>query len=139
MLRKAIREGGSRMPTFKEILEAEKRNLARIKPDDPETGETFGLAFSGGGIRSATFNLGVLQGLAQAGLLAKAKYLSTVSGGGYIGGWLCSWIKRAPGGMSEVQDKLGNYERHRDVAGDVAEPKQINFLRDYSNYLTLRK
>ena len=40
------------------------------------------LAFSGGGIRSATFNLGVLQGLAQAGLLAKAKYLSTVSGGG---------------------------------------------------------
>jgi hypothetical protein len=127
------------MPTFKEILEAEKRNLARIKPDDRETGETFGLAFSGGGIRSATFNLGVLQGLAQAGLLAKAKYLSTVSGGGYIGGWLCSWIKRAPGGMSEVQDKLGNYERHRDVAGDVAEPKQINFLRDYSNYLTPRK
>jgi hypothetical protein len=127
------------VPTFNEILEAEKRTLTRTKRADPGTGETFGLAFSGGGIRSATFNLGVLQGLAQAGLLAKAKYLSTVSGGGYIGGWLCSWIKRAPGGMSEVQDKLGNYERHRDVHGDVAEPKQINFLRDYSNYLTPRK
>jgi len=127
------------MATFKEILEAEKQALARTRPDDPQTGEPFGLAFSGGGIRSATFNLGILQGLAQAGLLAKAKYLSTVSGGGYIGGWLAGWIKRAPGGMSEVQDKLGNYERHRDVDGDVAEPKQINFLRDYSNYLTPRK
>jgi hypothetical protein len=127
------------MATFQEIFEAENRALARTKPDDPQTGEPYGLAFSGGGIRSATFNLGVLQGLAQAGLLAKAKYLSTVSGGGYIGGWLAGWIKRAPGGMSEVQDKLGNYERHRDVDGDVAEPKQINFLRDYSNYLTPRK
>ncbi len=127
------------MATFKEILEAERQALARSKPDDPLGGEPYGLAFSGGGIRSATFNLGILQGLAQAGLLAKAKYLSTVSGGGYIGGWLAGWIKRAPGGMSEVQDKLGNYERHRDVDGDVAEPKQINFLRDYSNYLTPRK
>jgi hypothetical protein len=127
------------MPNFKTVLEAEKIALRRTKPDDPRTGEPYGLAFSGGGIRSATFNLGVLQGLAQAGLLSKAKYLSTVSGGGYIGGWLATWIKRAPGGMSEVQDKLGNYERHRDLNGDVAEPKQINFLRDYSNYLTPRK
>jgi hypothetical protein len=44
-----------------------------------------GLAFSGGGIRSATFNLGILQGLAKLGLLRKFNYLSTVSGGGYIG------------------------------------------------------
>jgi hypothetical protein len=127
------------MPTFKEVLKAEKQALARTKPDELQTGEPFGLAFSGGGIRSATFNLGILQGLAQAGLLARAKYLSTVSGGGYIGGWLASWIKRAPGGMAEVQDKLGNYERHRDLDGSVAEPKQVNFLRDYSNYLTPRK
>ena len=43
------------------------------------------LCFSGGGIRSATFALGVAQGLAQHGLLDKFDYLSTVSGGGYIG------------------------------------------------------
>src|SRR5579872_6132313 len=54
----------------------------------------FGLAFSGGGIRSATFNLGVLQMLAQVGLLRHVDYLSTVSGGGYIGSWLMAWIKR---------------------------------------------
>src|SRR5688572_7938539 len=49
------------------------------------------LAFSGGGIRSATFALGVLQGLAYLRLLKRFDYLSTVSGGGYIGGWLAAW------------------------------------------------
>jgi hypothetical protein len=46
-----------------------------------------GLAFSGGGIRSATFNLGVLQALAEAKILSAFDYLSTVSGGGYIAAW----------------------------------------------------
>ena len=52
-----------------------------------------GVAFSGGGIRSATFNLGVLQGLAELGLLPFIDYLSTVSGGGYIGAWLHALIR----------------------------------------------
>jgi hypothetical protein len=56
--------------------------------------ELSGLAFSGGGIRSATFNLGVLQALTRMGVLEKFDYLSTVSGGGYIGGWLAAWIWR---------------------------------------------
>src|ERR1035437_2900236 len=53
-----------------------------------------GMAFSGGGIRSATFNLGVLQGFAELGLLPFIDYLSTVSGGGYIGSWLHGIIDR---------------------------------------------
>ena len=53
-----------------------------------------GLAISGGGIRSATFALGVLQGLADLDLLKRFDYISTVSGGGYIGGWLAAWTKR---------------------------------------------
>jgi hypothetical protein len=44
-----------------------------------------GLALSGGGIRSAMFNLGLLQALHHNGLLRYADYLSTVSGGTYIG------------------------------------------------------
>src|SRR4029077_2633374 len=52
-----------------------------------------GIAFSGGGIRSATFNLGILQALAGLGLLKIVDYMSTVSGGGYIGSWLVAWIK----------------------------------------------
>jgi hypothetical protein len=47
-----------------------------------------GLALSGGGVRSASFNLGVLQVLAERGLLRDVDYLSTVSGGGYIGSTL---------------------------------------------------
>jgi hypothetical protein len=53
-----------------------------------------GLCFSGGGIRSATFNLGILQGLAVKGWLDQVDYLSSVSGGGYIHSWLVAWLKR---------------------------------------------
>ena len=53
------------------------------------------LCLSGGGVRSGSFGLGVLQGLARAGVLDGFDYLSTVSGGGYIGGWLTAWRLRA--------------------------------------------
>ena len=49
------------------------------------------LCLSGGGIRSAAFALGVLQALARFRLLGQFDYLSTVSGGGYIGSWLSAW------------------------------------------------
>ena len=86
-----------------------------------------GLALSGGGIRSATFNLGVLQGLASLGLLRRLDYLSTVSGGGYVGGWLAAWIKRHPGGVNAVEGSLR-----------AEEGPPVAFLRQYSNYLTPR-
>lgn len=54
----------------------------------------FGLALSGGGIRSATFNLGLLQGLAEKGVLDHVHYVSTASGGGYIGGFWTAWRRR---------------------------------------------
>ena len=60
-----------------------RAGLAASWPGDD--GEVWGLALSGGGIRSATFCFGLLRGLAQAGSLARFDYLSTVSGGGYIG------------------------------------------------------
>jgi len=58
---------------------------AKAHPERKAIGNFFGLALSGGGIRSATFNLGVLQVLAWTRLLRFVDYLSTVSGGGYIG------------------------------------------------------
>lgn len=61
-----------------------------------------GLALSGGGIRSATFCLGVLQALAKSGKLQEIDYLSTVSGGGYIGSALSWFLHRPwPGGTRE--------------------------------------
>ena len=61
-----------------------------------------GLALSGGGIRSASVNLGVLQALGKRGVLKHVDYLSTVSGGGYIGSALSSlaaspWASMEPG------------------------------------------
>lgn len=94
--------------------------------------DPIGLAFSGGGIRSATFNLGILQGLAKLGLLKEIDYLSTVSGGGYIGSWLTAWIKR----KSESSTKQAALQAVEDALADPNESKEIKFLRDYSNYLT---
>ncbi|HSV69460.1 MAG TPA: hypothetical protein VLI72_05065 [Methylibium sp.] len=59
----------------------QRRRLAGVAEDAP----TVGLALSGGGVRSATFGFGLLRGLAQRGQLTRVDYLSTVSGGGYIG------------------------------------------------------
>lgn len=70
--------------------EAKLVHQRRLAADDErqETRELVGLALSGGGIRSATFCVGVLQGLAGFGLLRKVDFLSTVSGGGYAGSFL---------------------------------------------------
>ena len=64
-------------------------------PEQVDISDKIGLCFSGGGIRSATFNLGVLQALAELNLLSWVSYLSTVSGGGYIHQWLAAWWRRA--------------------------------------------
>ena len=56
---------------------------------DPRNGLT-GLAMSGGGMRSAVFNLGVAQALAQYGLMNHVDYISMISGGGYLGSSLTS-------------------------------------------------
>jgi hypothetical protein len=92
------------------------------------------LCISGGGIRSATFGLGVLQGLARCGLLDRFHYLSTVSGGGYIGSWLSAWIHRADGGLTSVASQLAGPRDSR----PNPEPVEIQNLRSYSNYLSPR-
>ena len=92
------------------------------------------LCISGGGIRSATFGLGVLQGLARCGLLDRFHYLSTVSGGGYIGSWLSAWIKNHPQGIGGVVAEL---KRCPDSTLNP-EPQPIRHLREFSNYLAPR-
>ncbi len=89
------------------------------------------LSISGGGIRSATFALGVLQGFARHRVLERFDYLSTVSGGGYIGSWLSAWSARA-GGLAKVIPKL-TPDAPAPAAG---EPDPIGHLRAYNNYLT---
>ena len=82
-----------------------------------------GLALSGGGIRSASFCLGVLQALDRAGVVRRLDYLSTVSGGGYIGASLSAAMTKSQGAFP--------FESIRDQA-DTQETKHI---RNYANYL----
>lgn len=115
--------------TWADALAAEQAQLARNGLQKQR--QPVGLALSGGGIRAATFSLGLLQGLAEARLLSKFHYLSTVSGGGYIGSWLSALIKRrAKGKVEDVQEILAP------KPGDPREDSAIQFLRRYSNYLT---
>jgi len=107
------------------------------------------LCFSGGGIRSATFGLGIVQALAKHGLLNKFDYLSTVSGGGYLGSWLSAWVHRASEakahakekdirpcdlGVTRVQERINCHPE--DKASPNREPAELRHLREYSNYMS---
>jgi hypothetical protein len=92
---------------------------------------TAALCLSGGGIRSATFSLGVIQGLAKHNLLRQFDYLSTVSGGGYLGGWLSAWVHRDSRCLLNVSKELsGPKDSKREPENDP-----IYYLREFSNYL----
>jgi hypothetical protein len=140
----------------REIAEKSKetrQGLADVRQVAHEMNLT-GVAFSGGGIRSATFALGVLQALAKVRLLGMVDYLSTVSGGGYIGSWLAAWVKREkslinvekqlhPGRKTQSEADRGAPAKDdskavvlplRQVVDE--EPEPIHHLRAYSRYLT---
>jgi hypothetical protein len=172
------RPSHERTRSFGEILDAELheiRTLRELRGQDqaPLRGTTpierahdanlLGLAFSGGGIRSATFNLGVIQGLARLGLLSRFDLLSVNSGGGYIGGWLGAWIRRrgiasvtrelardacrddappeapgVPAATSAPQASEGHERKGAVEEGQAVEAGPVRFLRRFSNYLTPR-
>ena len=110
-----------------------RRSKVRLK-HDPTYGTTadrpIGLALSGGGIRSATFSLGVLQALAKENLLRQIDYLSTVSGGGYVGSFLGTLYTRGspegePQSPDEVESTLGS---------SSSDP--VDWLRENGRYLS---
>ena len=94
----------------------------------PPPSNPIGLSLSGGGIRSATFCLGVLQALARKDRLRDIDFLSTVSGGGYIGGFLGRFFTRI---VKDVPDKVG---RVQEKVADLNSP-EIEWLRSTGNYL----
>lgn len=113
-----------------------------------------GIALSGGGIRSASFCLGVLQALSYAGWLKKLDYLSTVSGGGYIGGtlsWLLhrQWIgphgeeitfgldrKNFPFGSYPMVGSESKSEEGDKASWDVYKGRMLKYVRQHASYLT---
>jgi hypothetical protein len=110
--------------------EADAIRRRRAQYQLPGTVYATGLALSGGGIRSATFSLGVLIALARRNLLPQFDYLSTVSGGGYLGSFISAFLVSSPDA-----DGIG-LERHqlpfRRTEGEAA---AIRHLRQNSKYL----
>lgn len=127
-----------------------------------ESEKVLGLALSGGGIRSASFGLGVLQALLEHGILQSVDYLSTVSGGGYIGSAL-SWFRKHHHGKAQDGSGQGKFfdatnpfgikgegvRTGTDVNGETGvEGEQVegisdehkntflDFLRQHGNYLS---
>jgi hypothetical protein len=111
-----------------DAAKAETRGTTRLSGDDDLTG----IALSGGGVRSASFCLGVLQGLdslhnhGEPHILDAVDYLSTVSGGGYIGTSLISGLMQP------------DYSFPFDSRFDEQETPETQHLRDYSNFLAPR-
>ncbi|GAC1629333.1 MAG: hypothetical protein NVS9B10_20390 [Nevskia sp.] len=114
----------------------------------PDGAPAVGLALSGGGIRSATFSLGVIQAFVKLGLLRRVDFLSTVSGGGYIGGFLGRLYSRHYATPSVVEHLLHPERRAQtrppwssQVAADdetranLDRLRPFDWLRDNGRYL----
>lgn len=110
---------------------------ARATPTGFRLHDAAGLAFSGGGIRSATFCLGVAQVLARRGLLPQFDYLSTVSGGGYLGSFLSCALGTRPPEDTAPTTKRSAAERLEDVFQRQRgiESGLVRHLRNHSKYL----
>ncbi len=135
------------------VIEEEKKYLRERRQQNgrPQLTEEngTGLAISGGGIRSATFALGAMQALARHGILKKIDYLSTVSGGGYIGSsltWLLhrEWQGRNGKVRFDVDEAGFPYGTQpggsQDSGGNTSPDNHdraamLQFLRQHGNYL----
>lgn len=87
--------------------------IQQVGPIPREPTKTTGIAFSGGGIRSAAFCSGALRRMLQDDV--PLEYLSCVSGGGYTGAAFLDWKKRSSKSVNEWKEKF--FEEMRKNAG----------------------
>ena len=131
----------------KTVVEAELKNLENRRPRLLDRDNLKGLALSGGGIRSASFRLGVIQAFASHNKLKLFDYLSTVSGGSYLGGslswlWLGKWREGTSCDREFGTDAnifpYGTGYRHsnNDPKLDTEQAALMRHLRQHGKYLT---
>src|SRR3954468_23327314 len=83
--------------------------------------ELVGLSLSGGGVRSASFSIGLLQALGSSGFMKYVDYLSTVSGGGYTGALFSSLaLKSSDSSPDKLWRRLHPFARERECNYDKA-------------------
>jgi hypothetical protein len=120
---------------FADVFDAEYRDLHHTCCPEPDKGDPphqvptvghglIGISLSGGGNRSSTFCLGALQAINAAGILNNVNYLSTVSGGGYIGTAMTVGMSANGGEFPFGQTGV-----------DIGETLETRHLRDTSRYL----
>ena len=113
----------------------------KLVAEEPSTdNELVGLAFSGGGIRSATINMGIAQALERRGVFDHVDYMSTVSGGGYLGSSISTAMRRlGPDGQGEFPYRYQEPEEQDEVgttgAPPMVETKFLTWVRNNSNYM----
>ena len=127
-------QGGIGKNDAKDINRAEKQAIKERRCHYNLTGtrektHAVGLALSGGGIRSATLSLGVLIALAKRGLLPQFDYLSTVSGGGYLGSFLTAFLN-SPG-----NGQIGLRSNELPFRHEGGEAEALRHIRHHSKYL----
>jgi len=83
---------GSEAPGSYRFRPSPREETALFAPTGPE----WGLALSGGGIRSSLFSMGVMKFMYERGWLDSVQVVSTVSGGGYTAYWLYTREMRQP-------------------------------------------
>lgn len=118
-------------PEYPPALAEAERRLVERRPGAENRSERLGVALSGGGIRSATFALGFFQALAHrradgTSFLRDIDFLSTVSGGGYFGGFFTAlFVRNGKDGKpwDPIEEQLG----------PRSEP--VRYLRENGNYL----
>ncbi len=110
------------------VPDPDEENPSPPDPEEDRTPRLFGLAFSGGGIRSAVFCLGIMQKLAVEGVLSRVDYLSTVSGGGYIGSALAWWLH----GRTSVDDDPASkhYDTDSNLPFGTTDPSDLGAPSD---------
>lgn len=120
-----------------ETIRARRRAAGIVVAGDEQRGrpaDLFGVALSGGGIRSASFSLGALQALHSSGLIKRIDYLSTVSGGGYIGtSMIAAMHSQLDAGHGECK-----FPFSRAPQENVRDCEAVSHLRDYSRFLAPR-
>lgn len=130
------RRGGIDPTSATTINHAEKAAIEARRAHynlDPKKPEAVALALSGGGIRSATFSLGVLVALARRGLLPQFDYLSTVSGGGYLGSFLTTFLNTPAD--RQTTPSIGLRSGELPFERTAGEAEALRHIRHHSKYL----
>jgi hypothetical protein len=117
-----------------DAISKRRQHIRETKYRDRTTSRqgTSGVAISGGGVRSASFGLGALQALHAYSGIEGIDYLSTESGGGYIGCSLTAAMQDTDDGCRTA----GKFPfLNSDDSSDYADTDAVRHIRDFSNYL----